>query len=211
MKKNRVKRTWAWTRARISRLVVPAVMLLCSAACNVEKVALVHRWHRQSGPLENGGNPCICNCQDETVGHMTLCASLVTWQCVYTRAAGQRRSQLPPFSIITWLFTPALSNARTHSSALAQLSDPPSGWKNAAQRPVTQPLRFSVNDNCKMLILFSWEAIEKPLIISFWCPHKGQSHFNIHHWLITLWPRFPNIKREKGVVCSTVTCQLYSK
>lgn len=57
--------------------------------CNVEKVALLHRWHRQSSPLENGSNPCICNCQGETVGHTTLRVSFVTWQCVYTQAAGR--------------------------------------------------------------------------------------------------------------------------
>ncbi len=141
---------------------------------------------------------------------MTLCASLVTWKCVYTPAAGQRHLQLPPNPIITWLFTTALSNARTHKSALAQLNALPSGWK--IQACDTQPLRFSVNDNCNMPFFFSsWEAIKKTLMISFWCPNKGKSHFNIHHWLITVWPRFPNIKREKGVVCSTVTCQLYSK
>lgn len=76
---------------------------------------------------------------------------------------------------------------------------------------MTQPLRFSLNDNHNMLIRFL-RSHRKPLIISFWCPHKGQSHFNIHHWLITVWPRFPNIKREEGVVvCSTVTCRLFSK
>ncbi len=143
---------------------------------------------------------------------MTLCVSLVTWKCVYTPAAGQRRLQLPPNPIITWLFTTALSNVRTHKSALAQLNALPSGWKIQAQRPVTHNLwSFLWMIIVICYFFFFMRSHKKPLIISFWCPNKGKSHFNIHHWLITVWPRFPNIKREKGVVCSTVTCQLYSK